>query len=191
MSQDSIETRSMLGAVLLAGAVLLLCGARPVLAPVDHPVARVMARGPVHVMPRPVVVTANLDEIMRDSIVAVAEEQVGARYVLGGAAPGGFDCSGFVRYVLSRVRQPLPRTARQQALTGVAIGRDRLLPGDLLTFGKGARVSHVGIYLGDGRFVHASSVAGRVVVSRIDRRVTGRVVPLRGARRVVAFAGGD
>jgi hypothetical protein len=191
MSQGTVETRSMLGALLLAGAVLLLCGAHPLLAPVDHPVARLVSRERVDVVAKPIVVTADLDEIMRDSIVAVAEEQVGVRYVFGGASPGGFDCSGFVRYVLSMVHLPLPRTARQQALTGVAIGRDRLMPGDLLTFGKGPGVSHVGIYLGDGRFAHASSVAGHVVVSRIDRRVTGRVVPLRGARRVVAIASGD
>ena len=84
----------------------------------------------------------------------------------------------------------LPRTAKQQASQGLAVSRDtsRLLPGDLLTFGKGKKgvVSHIGIYVGDGRYVHASSVAGKVIESAIDRPFSPLIKVWRGARRVLA-----
>jgi cell wall-associated NlpC family hydrolase len=190
MQQGTIPNRSIVWSTLLAGSVLFLCGAHPILSPAERPVAATAARSQVYIRETPVVVVPHLDEILRDSIVTLAREQIGTPYVLGGTSPNGFDCSGFVRWVLSHASTRLPRTARQQAQAGVPISRSSLLPGDLLTFGKGPATSHVGIYLGDGMFVHASSVAGRVVVSRIDRRVTGLVVPLRGARRVLAFTNG-
>jgi cell wall-associated NlpC family hydrolase len=126
---------------------------------------------------------------LRDSLVALARAQVGRRYVLGGESPeGGFDCSGLVRYLLATFDTRVPRTAAQQARAGAAVARDttRLRPGDLLTFGRGKRTSHVGIYVGDGRFVHASSAAGRVVESRLDRRPSRLIKPWRGVRRILA-----
>jgi cell wall-associated NlpC family hydrolase len=129
-----------------------------------------------------------LPQTLRDSVVRLARAQVGSRYVFGGTSPHGFDCSGLVRYVVSHVQLTLPRTARQQALVGAPVGRDRLQPGDILTFGHGARVSHIGIYVGSGKYVHASSVAGRVIVSPIDRPPSRLVRPLSGARRLLAFA---
>src|SRR4029077_1903593 len=85
----------------------------------------------------------------------------------------------------------LPRTARQQATQGLALTRDtsRLLPGDLLTFGKTKKgtVSHVGIYIGDGRYIHASSVAGKVIESAIDRPASPLIKMWRGARRLLSF----
>lgn len=126
---------------------------------------------------------------LQDSIVALALSQLGMPYVLGGTTPRGFDCSGFVRWVAEQVvRMPLPRTARLQALAGQPVPRDALEPGDLVAFGEGKRISHVGIYVGGGRFVHASSVAGRVVVSRLDRRPSRLIRPMRGARRILASA---
>lgn len=124
---------------------------------------------------------------IRDSIVAVARKQVGKRYRLGGTGPrGGFDCSGLVRYVASAFAIELPRTASEQARAGERVAADvrTLRPGDLLTFGRG-RISHVGIYVGHGRMVHASSRAGRVIETDIARP---RGLPLRGARRVLAIA---
>ena len=125
----------------------------------------------------------------RDSLVTVARAQVGTKYVHGGNSPeGGFDCSGLVRYVMASLHVNLPRTARQQATSGLAVVRDttRLRPGDLLTFGKGKRgqVSHIGIYVGNGKYVHASSVAGRVIESDIGRRQSPLVRAWRGVRRV-------
>lgn len=127
---------------------------------------------------------------LRDSIVALARAQVGARYVLGGTSPDrGFDCSGLVRYLAQALKLDVPRTANEQSRAGAAVTRDpaRLRPGDLLTFGSGKRVSHIGIYVGDGKFIHASTAAGRVVESRVDRKGLG-VKPWRGVRRLFADA---
>jgi cell wall-associated NlpC family hydrolase len=71
----------------------------------------------------------------------------------------------------------------------MAVSKDtsRLLPGDLLTYGKGKKgvVSHIGIYVGDGRYVHASSVAGKVIESPLDRPFSPLIKIWRGARRVL------
>ena len=125
---------------------------------------------------------------LQDSIVALALSQLGMPYVLGGTTPHGFDCSGLVRWVTSQMHVPMPRTAKLQALAGTPVQRDALQPGDLVAFGEDKRISHVGIYVGNGRFVHASSVAGRVVVSRLDRRPSRLIRPMRGARRLLASA---
>src|SRR6478609_845288 len=97
---------------------------------------------------------------LRDSVVQMAKAQVGTRYRMGGTTPEkGFDCSGLVKYVMAALNLDVPRTAKQQAKQGLAINKDtsRLLPGDLLTFGKTKKssVSHIGIYIGDGRYIHA------------------------------------
>lgn len=132
---------------------------------------------------------------LRDSLVATARAQVGTRYVLGGQTPErGFDCSGLVRYVMASLAVHMPRTARQQATSGFAIAREtkHLRPGDLLTFGKDSRgVSHVGIYVGNGRYVHASSSAGRVIESDLGRSSSSLVRAWRGVRRVVAGSAAD
>lgn len=125
---------------------------------------------------------------LRDSLVALARAQLGRRYVLGGESPThGFDCSGLVRYLARALSIDVPRTAAMQASVGEEVPKDtsRLRPGDLITFGKGKRASHIGIYVGDGRFIHASSAAGRVVESRLDRPPARRVKPWRGVRRIL------
>jgi cell wall-associated NlpC family hydrolase len=128
-----------------------------------------------------------LSQPLRDSIVALALAQLGMPYVLGGTTPRrGFDCSGLVRYVVSQVHMPLPRTAKLQARVGAPIDRTRLEPGDILAFGEGARVSHIGIYIGDGKYVHASSIARRVIISPLDRRPSRLIRPMQGARRLLA-----
>lgn len=132
---------------------------------------------------------------LRDSLVAVARAQIGTRYVFGGTTPKGFDCSGLVRYVMAALKVELPRTAAQQARIGDEVSTDpsRLRPGDLLTFGKrGQRgVSHIGIYVGQGRYVHASSVAGRVIESDLSRTGSPLIKAWRGVRRIVAGAEPD
>ena len=132
---------------------------------------------------------------LRDSIVALVRAQIGRKYKHGGESPRyGFDCSGLVHYVMSALKIDLPRTAKDQAKSGLGLAKDtqELKPGDLLTFGYEKKgVSHIGIYVGDGRFVHASSVAGRVIESPLDRPIVHRVKPWRGVRRVLSEAGSD
>ena len=130
-------------------------------------------------------------EAIRDSIVALARAQIGLRYVLGGQSPQrGFDCSGLVRYVMAALSIDLPRTANQQAHVGREVPRDTavLRPGDVLTFGRGKRISHVGIYVGNGRMVHASSKARRVIETSLIRPNGPLIKPWRGARSVVGPA---
>lgn len=126
---------------------------------------------------------------LRDSIVALTRAQIGTRYRHGGASPKrGFDCSGLIQYVMARFSMALPRTAKAQATVGVPVERDTSLlrPGDLLTFATTdrANISHIGIYVGDGRFVHASSVAGRVIESPLNRAPAPRIKIWRGVARI-------
>jgi cell wall-associated NlpC family hydrolase len=125
---------------------------------------------------------------LRDSVVALARAQIGARYVRGGSSPSrGFDCSGLVKYVLSLLDVASPRTARLQARLGEAVAVDRaaLQPGDILTFGRSNQgASHVAIYVGDGRYVHASVTAGRVIETTLDRPGSSLVRAWRGVRRL-------
>jgi cell wall-associated NlpC family hydrolase len=142
--------------------------------------------------PKPFEAFSASAQALRDSVVQLAKAQLGKRYRLGGVSPEkGFDCSGLVQFVMSALKLDVPRTAKQQAKAGFAVTRDtsRLLPGDLLTFGwsKKSTISHVGIYIGDGRFIHASSVAGRVIVSPVDRPVAPLIKAWRGARRLLTL----
>ncbi len=139
--------------------------------------------------PKPFAAFSVSAQSVRDSLVTLARAQVGTRYLSGGQTPErGFDCSGLVRYLMAAIEVRVPRTAIQQASAGLPVGRDtaRLRPGDLLTFGKTKRgVSHVGIYVGDGRYVHASSVAGAVIESDIGRPVSRMSRAWQGVRRVI------
>jgi len=125
----------------------------------------------------------------RDSIVNMARSQIGARYILGAQKPGkAFDCSGLVRFVMAALRIELPRTADEQAQRGTVVAKnvEALRVGDLLTFGRGKRVTHIGIYVGEGRFVHASVTARKVVESRIDKPGNWYSRHWMGARRLLA-----
>ena len=106
------------------------------------------------------------------SIVTTAKQHLGTRYVYGGAAPGGFDCSGFTMYIYKQYGYSLPHTASGQWQSGVgtrvySIGA--LQPGDLVFFNDPSRnagkaCSHAGIYVGGGQFIHASSSKSRGVI---------------------------
>ena len=144
---------------------------------------------------RPFALWSESAQKLRDSLVTVARAQIGTRYVFGGTTPKGFDCSGLVRYVMAALKVELPRTAAQQARIGDEVSTDpsTLRPGDLLTFGRRGRsgVSHIGIYVGQGRYVHASSVAGRVIESDLNRTGSPLIKAWRGVRRIVAGAEPD
>lgn len=98
-------------------------------------------------------------------VLTTAARYVGVRYRLGGTKPGAFDCSGFVRYVYGRHGVSLPRTANDQSMMGssIVVGIDSLEVGDLLFFRTPrGRASHVAIYAGGGRIIHASAGSRRV-----------------------------
>jgi len=94
----------------------------------------------------------------------IATRYLGAPYVWGGASPAGFDCSGLVTHAFARVGVSIPHNAAQQYRYGTAVPRARLEPGDLVFFN---RLHHNGIYLGEGRFIHATKPGG-VKISRLD-----------------------
>ncbi|MBQ3054239.1 MAG: C40 family peptidase [Clostridia bacterium] len=95
--------------------------------------------------------------------VDIAARYLGTPYVYGGAKPTGFDCSGFTMYVYSQLGISLPRSSSAQAGCGVPVDKSQLVPGDLLFFNtSGAGVSHVGLYAGNGQFIH-SPLPGRSV----------------------------
>jgi len=109
---------------------------------------------------------------------------VGARYVWGGTSPSGFDCSGLVTYVMRQFDISVTRTASGQYRdNGVHIDKSELVPGDLVFFSTNGRsVTHVGIYIGDGKFVHASGVRVGVIISELNS--ASRIRTWFGAKRL-------
>lgn len=96
---------------------------------------------------------------------------VGKPYRYGGHSPSGFDCSGLVYYSFERVGVPVPRTTRSQLKAGVPVASKSLRVGDLVFFDQeGKKFSHVGIYIGNGRFVHAPSSGKHVRIDSLNRR---------------------
>lgn len=113
-------------------------------------------------------------------IVAFAYKFEGTPYVWGGTTPAGFDCSGFAQYVYRRFGINLPRVAASQATVGTPVSRDQLQPGDLVFFKRDGRpIHHVGIYVGNGTYIHAPQTGDVVKISDLDRRSD-----YYGARRV-------
>jgi len=118
-----------------------------------------------------------------EEAVKVAEEYIGTPYRSGGTTSNGVDCSGLTFTVFRRIGVKLPRTSDGQARAGEHIDRNDLRAGDLVFFGKGSNVTHVGIYAEDGEFIHASTRARSVRYDRLDNKYfTRRYI---GARRVL------
>jgi len=123
-----------------------------------------------------------------DSLVARAREQLGKRYRYAAASPErGFDCSGLVKYVFDAFGVDLPHSAARIAREGEPVKADTssLRPGDLLLFGRArsSRISHVGIYVGEGKMIHASTGQHRVIETAIPS--PGSSLKLRTVRRVL------
>lgn len=119
-----------------------------------------------------------------DSVCDLAKSYLGTPYRWGGTTPKAFDCSGFVRFLYAKLGVNLPRTARQQYKVGEKVTGALLQAGDLIFFDmmKGY-VSHVGMYLGGGLFIHASNPHSGVKIDRLSKPVYSR--HLVGARRYI------
>lgn len=120
-----------------------------------------------------------------ESTLDKALNLLGIRYRWGGSKPEtGFDCSGFVRHVFQEgLGLELPHSAREQSKTGNPVPMEELQPGDLVFFNTMRRAfSHVGIYLGDNRFVHAPHRGGRVRIEDMSGRYWTK--RFNGARRL-------
>ncbi|MBM7870165.1 cell wall-associated NlpC family hydrolase [Clostridium pascui] len=119
----------------------------------------------------------------RVDVVSYAYKFMGKPYVWGAAGPSAFDCSGFTLYVYRAFGVNLGHYTGTQFSTGQAVSKENLLPGDLVFFNTDSSISHVGIYVGEGQFIHASSGSGKVIVSSLS----GSYYDSRyaGARRVL------
>ena len=106
-----------------------------------------------------------------EKIVATAKKYLGVPYVWGGASPSGFDCSGLVYYVFKVNGYSMYRTPEDQYRQGTYVSRNNLQPGDVVFFYNtvpGTGISHVGIYIGDGQFIHSPNSRSVVSIARLD-----------------------
>jgi cell wall-associated NlpC family hydrolase len=120
-------------------------------------------------------------------ITTYALSLIGVDYRFGGNTPDqGLDCSGLIRYVFQQATGlSLPRSAREQSRMGESISKDKLQPGDLVFFNtRRFQFSHVGLYIGENRFIHAPSAGGAVQVVSMDNAYWQKA--FNGARRIVS-----
>jgi cell wall-associated NlpC family hydrolase len=113
--------------------------------------------------------TADTNSTKATEIIKNAQKYMGVPYVWGGDTPTGWDCSGYTQYVMRESGITIPRTAAEQYATGTAVNKKDLKTGDLVfftTYKPGA--SHVGFYMGDGKFIHASSAAQKVTINSLS-----------------------
>ncbi len=115
--------------------------------------------------------TYHISAIDKQKLLEDAKYFKGGKYVWGGTTPEGFDCSGYVQYLYKKHNVNLPRTAWAQSKKGLSIDKEDLQKGDLLFFltdkKRGIPVTHVGIYIGDGEFIHAASKKRGIIISPI------------------------
>jgi cell wall-associated NlpC family hydrolase len=116
----------------------------------------------------------------------VIDRTIGVSYKTGGTTTNGFDCSGFTRYVFLKLGITLPRQSTSQYQVGTAVARNEMRPGDLVFFNTSGRgISHVGVFVGNGKFAHASSSRGVMVSPLSQSYWSKRYV---GAKRVMSTA---
>jgi cell wall-associated NlpC family hydrolase len=166
-------------ASLLAGAAFLLTCAVSASAHSHHHSHRSAAAGSPQI-------TAQNHALASGNVVQAAYAFRGTRYIMGGTSRSGFDCSGFVRYILSATDGvSLPRTATEQYVHGTPISSNQLQPGDLVFFKNTYKhgISHVGIYAGGGQFIHAANAHKGVRMDSLNSRYYQS--HYAGARRVL------
>lgn len=119
--------------------------------------------------------------VSSSAIVNKAYQYLGVKYVWGGTSPSGFDCSGFIQYVYRSQGVSLPRTSRAQAASGKYVSIANAQPGDILYFGQSS-VTHVGIYIGNGKMIHSPRPGKSVEIVSISWHVNN--YRIQGARRI-------
>lgn len=120
-------------------------------------------------------------------VVDYAKQFLGRPYVYGASGPNSFDCSGFTSYVYKNFGYTLNRSAAGQYSNGTPIDQSQLQPGDLLVwraYGSSQTATHVGIYIGNNQYIHASSTGGCIKINDMDYAVSTRY--LVGIRRIVS-----
>jgi cell wall-associated NlpC family hydrolase len=105
---------------------------------------------------------------VHSNVAEIARQMIGTPYRYGGRTPDGFDCSGLVYFSYHQAGISVPRSSKEQLKATTPIDLEEAQPGDLLFFRNWLKVSHVAIYLGDGRFVHAPSTGKQVSVASMD-----------------------
>lgn len=118
------------------------------------------------------------------TLIYYAKDYIGCPYVYGGTSPAGFDCSGFVQYCFrNALGINLKRTAADQATEGYEVFWEDLIPGDIIYFSSGGYINHVGIYVGGGNLLHASTPSTGVIVSEMNASYYQN--NYAGARRII------
>lgn len=127
--------------------------------------------------------TPGFFSVTLDKVAATAKELLGTKYKFGGTDPqGGFDCSGFVRYVFKEANIQLPRSSYDMKKIGTPVDVKSLKVGDLLFFK--INTSHVGIYIGNGKFIHSPTTGRSVTIESLADAVYGN--RLLSARRILS-----
>jgi cell wall-associated NlpC family hydrolase len=173
-----------LAALLVGAGLLFLAGCAGAPRTADQ-----AARAPVSApLPAPAPSAPVLDPL-RAQVIFTAMQMVGVPYLWGGSTPAGFDCSGLVQYAYSNAGLQLPRTAADQFAAATPLTIEDAVAGDLLFFNDRSRTSHVAIYLGEGRFVHAPNGGNHVSLDDLQTSYwrthfsgAGRVIPPDGLR---------
>lgn len=186
-SKNFLVSEKFVGARICTVALIVVCvGGASYADPIhaaskqkDHPTVAVRAEQRLR----------DLGDKAKDTasdITTYALSLIGVDYRFGGNTPDqGLDCSGLIRYVFQQATGlSLPRSAREQSRLGESVSKDNLQPGDLVFFNtRRFQFSHVGLYIGDNRFIHAPSSGGAVQVVSLDNDYWRKA--FNGARRIV------
>ena len=143
---------------------------------VTTPVVRLAATQPAAITLNPQAVAAAIPAAVRTSAMQKALGKVGSKYRYGASGPNAFDCSSLVSWAFKNSGKSLPRTSKAMSRVGSPVSKSALQPGDLVFFYGGP--SHVGIYVGNGKIVHASNPRHPVRVADM------KSMPFHSARRV-------